>query len=232
MQLSGIVPLTWFSMFTQAHRSSLHQEFAALLVVTSSFAASRMMETQLNWMKPFKSHAPSSSLLLLPQQKPNLVYFSWTCKKLKFYNSSLPNLAIHNHQPQYTLTTQQQLELSTTWFKSKDQEQWRWDTFGYWTSKHTNTSNSSTNPASKTSLIIHPNIILPIYINTSVHIMSTWKTPPLSCQELWNQALIKGELKSLGIPTPRNPHYQALAISPVWPTPLSFPVIQYLASQE
>ncbi len=38
-------------------------------------------------------------------------------------------------------------------------------------------------------------------------------------------------LKSLGIPTPRNPHYQALAIPLVWLTPLSFPVIEYLASQ-
>jgi hypothetical protein len=27
-------------------------------------------------------------------------------------------------------------------------------------------------------------------------------------------------LKSLGIPTPRNPYYQALAISLFWPTPL------------
>jgi hypothetical protein len=41
-----------------------------------------------------------------------------------------------------------------------------------------------------------------------------------------------GVLKSLGIPTPRNPHYQALAISLVWPTPLSYPVTEYLASQE
>jgi hypothetical protein len=39
-------------------------------------------------------------------------------------------------------------------------------------------------------------------------------------------------LKSLGIPTPRNPYYQALAISLVWQTPLSYPVIKYLASQE
>jgi hypothetical protein len=39
-------------------------------------------------------------------------------------------------------------------------------------------------------------------------------------------------LKSLGIPTPRNPHYQALAISLVWPTPLSYPVTEYLSSQE
>jgi hypothetical protein len=39
-------------------------------------------------------------------------------------------------------------------------------------------------------------------------------------------------LKSLGIPTPRNPHYQALLISLVWLTPLSYPVTEYLASQE
>jgi hypothetical protein len=39
-------------------------------------------------------------------------------------------------------------------------------------------------------------------------------------------------LKSLGISTPRNPHYQAMAISLVWPTPLSNPVTEYLASQE
>jgi hypothetical protein len=39
-------------------------------------------------------------------------------------------------------------------------------------------------------------------------------------------------LKSLGIPTPRNPHCQALVVSFVWPTPLSFPVTKFLASQE
>jgi hypothetical protein len=52
--------------------------------------------------------------------------------------------------------------------------------------------------------------------------------------ELVNGELValKPLLKSLGIPTPRNPHYQALAISLVWPTPLSFPVTKYLAHQE
>ncbi len=39
-------------------------------------------------------------------------------------------------------------------------------------------------------------------------------------------------LKFLGIPTPRNPHYQALAISLVWPTSLSYPGTEYLVSQE
>ncbi len=39
-------------------------------------------------------------------------------------------------------------------------------------------------------------------------------------------------LKLLGIPTPRNPHYQALAISPIWLTPLRLPVAKYLASQD
>ncbi len=39
-------------------------------------------------------------------------------------------------------------------------------------------------------------------------------------------------LKLLGVPTPRNPHYQALAISLVWPAPLSYPLTKYLASQE
>jgi hypothetical protein len=39
-------------------------------------------------------------------------------------------------------------------------------------------------------------------------------------------------LKSLGIPTPRNPHYQALVISLLWLTPQSYPVTEYLASQE
>ncbi len=48
----------------------------------------------------------------------------------------------------------------------------------------------------------------------------------LCLQSFW------GMLKSLGIPTPRNPHYQALVISLVWPTPLSYPVTKYLASQE
>ncbi len=46
-----------------------------------------------------------------------------------FYGSSLRNLAVHNHQLQYTLTTQQQLESSTIQSNDKDHEQWRWDTF-------------------------------------------------------------------------------------------------------
>ncbi len=40
------------------------------------------------------------------------------------------------------------------------------------------------------------------------------KTPPLSCQELRSQAPIEGLLNSLGIPTPRKTHYQALVIFP------------------
>jgi hypothetical protein len=44
-------------------------------------------------------------------------------KKLKYCGSSLQNSAIHNHQLQYTLTTQQQLELSTTQSNDKDHEQ-------------------------------------------------------------------------------------------------------------
>jgi hypothetical protein len=97
--------------------------------------------------------------------------------------------------------------------------------------KCNDTSSSTTNPDWKTLAIIHPNIILPTYINTPGHIMSIWTTYPLSYQKLWSQALIKGVLKSLGIPTPRNPHYQALAIS-LWQTSLSYPVTEYLASQE
>jgi hypothetical protein len=42
----------------------------------------------------------------------------------------------------------------------------------------------------------------------------------------------QGCAKILGIPTTRNLHYQALATSPFWPTPLSYPVTEYLASQE
>ncbi len=44
--------------------------------------------------------------------------------------------------------------------------------------------------------------------------------------------LVEGVLKSLGIPTQRNPYYQALVISLVWLTPLSFPVTKYLTIQE
>jgi hypothetical protein len=39
-------------------------------------------------------------------------------------------------------------------------------------------------------------------------------------------------LKLVGIPTPTNPHFQALAIFLVWLAPLSYPVTKYLASQE
>ncbi len=106
-------------------------KLVAVLVVTSSLAVSHTIETRLNWMEPFISHAPSSSLLLLLQQKQNWVHYSWMHKKLRFYGSSLRNSAIHNHQLQYTLATQQQLELSTTQSNNKYHKQWRWDTFGY-----------------------------------------------------------------------------------------------------
>jgi hypothetical protein len=62
----------------------------------------------------------------------------------------LQNLAIHNRPPQYTLTTQQQLELSTTPSNAKDHKQWRCDICGYWMAKHNDTSNSTTNLTLKT----------------------------------------------------------------------------------
>ncbi len=71
MQLSGTVPLTWFSTFTLMRCTSLHQKLAAVLVAASSLAVSHTKETQLNWIEPFISHVPSSSLLLLPQHKQN-----------------------------------------------------------------------------------------------------------------------------------------------------------------
>ncbi len=46
-------------------------------------------------------------------------------KKLKYCDSSLQNLAIHNHQLQYILTTHQQLELSRTQSNSNGHKQWR-----------------------------------------------------------------------------------------------------------
>jgi hypothetical protein len=51
------------------------------------------------------------------------------------------------------------------------------------------------------------------------HTTFTWINPPLSYQELSSQALGKGVLKSLRIPTPRNPHYQVLANSRLSVTP-------------
>jgi hypothetical protein len=45
--------------------------------------------------------------------------------------------------------------------------------FWLFSAKHNAILNFTTNPAKKTSAIIHPNIILPIYINTSDHITST-----------------------------------------------------------
>ncbi len=228
MQSSGTMPLTWFSMFTLTRHTSLHQKLAAVLVVTSSLAISCTMETQLNWMDPFTLHAPSSSLLLLPQQKQNWVHFSWTRKKLNFYHSSLRNLAIHYRQLQYTLTTQQQLGLSTTikWQKSQAMEMryfWLLDGKTQWYFKfyqQPSPKNLDDYPSNHHA------------VDMSGHIMSTCTSPPLSYQELWSQALVEGVLKSLGIPTPRNSHYQALAVSLFWPTPLSYPVIKYLASQE
>jgi hypothetical protein len=60
------------------------------------------------------------------------------------------------------------------------------------------------------------------------HTTFTWINPPLSYQELSSQALGKGVLKSLGIPTPRNPRYQVLAI-PICLSPHVFQVTDYLA---
>ncbi len=51
---------------------------------------------------------------------------------------------------------------------------------------------------------------------------------PTLLPRAWSQALIEGVLKSLGIPTPRNPHYQALVISLIWPTPLKLSSYQVL----
>jgi hypothetical protein len=50
--------------------------------------------------------------------------------------------------------------------------------------KCNDTSNSTTNLVLKTLVVIHPNIILPTYINMSNLIMSTWTTLPLCYHEL------------------------------------------------
>ncbi len=57
------------------------------------------------------------------------------------------------------------------------------------------------------------------FISMLDHTMFTWINPPLSYQELSSQALGKGVLKFLEIPTPRNPHYQVLASSSLSVTP-------------
>ncbi len=98
MQLFGTVPLTWFSMFILTSGTSLHQKLAAMLVATSSLAVSHKMEIQLNWMEPFISHAPSSSLLLLLQQK------HWTgCTFPKCTRSQ--SIATHPYRTQPSTTT-------------------------------------------------------------------------------------------------------------------------------
>jgi hypothetical protein len=47
-----------------------------------------------------------------------------------------------------------------------------------------------------------------------------------------NQATKLEQAQQMASYSKRNPHYQALAISLVWPTPLSYPVTKYLVSQE
>jgi hypothetical protein len=71
---------------------------------------------------------------------------------------------------------------------------------------------------------------MPVYQPSQGMMMNVGQYPPRAGNKPMMQM---GQLlKSLGIPTPRNPHYQALAISFVWPTPLGYPVTKYLASQE
>jgi len=65
--------------------------------------------------------------------------------------------------------------------QSKSMEMWY---FWLLTVKCNNISNSTTNPALKTSVIIHPNIILLTNISTSDLIMSSLTTPPLCYHEL------------------------------------------------
>jgi hypothetical protein len=78
---------------------------------------------------------------------------------------------------------------------------------------HKDNLNSTGNPAKKTLVIIPQNIIQQKFISMLDHTTFTWMNPLLSYQELSSQALGEGVLKSLGIPTPRNPHYQVLANS-------------------
>ena len=66
------------------------------------------------------------------------------------FDSSLPNWAINNCQHQYTLTTQQQLVLSTTPSNANNHDKWKCNIFGYWTAKRKDTSSSITNRALKT----------------------------------------------------------------------------------
>jgi hypothetical protein len=91
--------------------------------------------------------------------------------------------------------------------------------------------NTTGNPAKKTLVIIRQNIIQQKLISMLDHTTFTWINPPLSYQELLSQALGEGVLKSLGIPTPRNLHYQVLANSHLSVTP-RIPVSEYLADHD
>jgi hypothetical protein len=139
-------------------------------------------------------------------------------KRPKSCNSSLLNLAIHNHLHQFISTTQQQLASSTVQSNNNNHDL---------TENHKDILNSTGNPAKKTLVIIRQNIIQQKFISVLDHTTFTWMNPPLSYQELSSQALSKGVLKSLGIPTPRNPHYQIMANSCLSVTP-SIPGCQVL----
>jgi hypothetical protein len=118
-------------MFTLTCRTSLHQKLAALcwcLLFLGSIphngdsielnGAIHITCAILKFVAASAAEAGLGALFLSTQEA-------------KVYGSSLWNLAIHNHQLQNTLTTQQQLESTTTQSNDKVHEQWRGDTFGY-----------------------------------------------------------------------------------------------------
>jgi hypothetical protein len=91
---------------------------------------------------------------------------------------------------------------------------------------------STGNPGKKTLVIVRQNIIQQKFISMLDHTMFTWINPPLSYQELSSQALGKGVLKSLGIPTPISPHYHVLGILLVCQPPQVSLTTEYLAMHE
>ncbi len=79
--------------------------------------------------------------------------------------------------------------------------------------KHRHTSNFTIYLGRRTWVIIRLNITRPTYISMSDHVMFTQTSlQQFSCGPS-SPAFGKDVLKSLGIPTPRSPHYHVLGPS-------------------
>jgi hypothetical protein len=142
-----------------------------MLKAISSSAAFHVMATLSSSTALSTSPAQSSSSLLPPQRKTNLVPSFSMHKRPKSCGYASKNLDIPNCRLPFTSIILQKSTSSTTPSNANNCERWKCNTSGYSTAKPKSYSNSTTNLDKRTWVITPQNTIQPTSINMPDHTM-------------------------------------------------------------